>query len=426
MTEESFSGKTMDCVIVGGGAAGFQAAFTLRKMWPEKSVLLIDGEGEIGYYRTLLPQFMMGTVAESKLFFWKPDDDPMIKTRTGVRVRSVDCKKQTIALDSGEAIGFRRLILACGGRPIVPTVCPGDACAGVFPVRYLTDARDVKKWIPDHPDTVVLGGGLVGVKTAAHLAHEGLNVTIIEKEQTLLPMALSPETAGFVQKHLEHLGVLLELGCSVEDVRAEEGRLNAVQAGGRWVSCETLLFAAGSVPDISFLEGSGLIEDGKLVVSPTLRTLDDKIFALGDAITVKGDMETTPWTWPQAVSQGKLAAMNLFDSTPVPLKVTSRVNAMNLFGFSLVILGAPVAGSAVVSYSDADRGIHRELFVMNDRIVGGALVGDISGAGSLHSAMISGKRIHKNCSDLLKPTGKVFPNRSWEDVSQAPRAWFIN
>jgi NAD(P)H-nitrite reductase large subunit len=426
MAEESFNGKKMDCVIVGGGVAGFQAAMTLRKIQPDKSVLIIDAEGEIGYYRTLLPQFMMGTIAESKLFFWKPDDDPMIKTRTGARVRSVDRNEQTVSLESGEIIGYRRLILACGGRPILPAVCPDNACAGVFPVRYLTDARAVKKWVPEHPDTVVLGGGLVGVKTAAHLAHDGLNVTIIEKEKTLLPMALSPETAGFVKKHLERIGIRLELGCSVEDVRAEEGRLKAVSAGGQWVSCETLLIAAGSVPDISFLEGSGLIDDGKLSVSSALQTRDEKIFGLGDAITVKGDVEATPWTWPQAVSQGKLAAMNLFESTPVPLKVTSRVNAMNLFGFSLVILGAPVAGSKTVSYSDADRGIHRELFIMDDRIVGGALVGDISGAGALHSAMTVGERIPENCIDLLKPTGKAFPGRSWEDLKQEPHAVFLS
>ncbi len=415
----------VDCVIVGGGAAGFQAARSIRELWPEKTVTLIDAEQEIGYYRTLLPQFMVGTIAESKLFFWKPDDDPEIRIRKGVQVRSVDRVNRKLILDGEEKIGYRRLILACGGCPIIPPVCPGNACEGVFPVRYLTDARSAKKWIPDHRNIVVLGGGLVGVKTAAHLAHDGLNVTVIEKEQTLLPMALSPGASAHVQGHLENLGIRLELGCSVDDVQSQGGRLKAVQAGGTWIPCETLLIAAGSIPNIAFLRDSGLIENGKLPVSNTLQTADETIFALGDAITIKGDTETTPWTWPQAVSQGRLAAKNLFDPMPAPLKVTSRVNAMNLFGFSLIVLGAPVPGAETVVFSNPDTGVYRELFLAENRIVGGALVGDISGAGALHAAMNARTPMDKDHPALMKPGIKVFSDRSWEDLSQVPRALFL-
>ena len=56
-------------IIVGGGAAGFQAAATCRTLWPDKAVTLIDAENESGYYRTLLPQFMVGALPEEKLFF---------------------------------------------------------------------------------------------------------------------------------------------------------------------------------------------------------------------------------------------------------------------------------------------------------------------------------------------------------------------
>lgn len=415
----------VDCVIVGGGAAGFQAARTLRREWPEKSVLVIDAEREIGYYRTLLPQFMVDTIAESKLFFRHPDEDPGIRTRTGVKVQAIDRGKRRLVFDTGETLGYRRLILACGGCPIVPRVCPGNACEGVFAVRYLTDARAAKKWIPDHRNIVVLGGGLVGVKTAAHLAHDGLSVTVIERERTLLPMALSPEAADFVRIHLEKLGIRLVLGCSVEDVQAREGRLVAVQAGGKWILCETLLIAAGSIPNIGFLCESGLVEDGKLPVSPTLQTVDENIFALGDAVTIRGETEATPWTWPQAVSQGRLAARNLFDPSPVPVKSSSRVNAMNLFGLSLVVLGAPVADAVRVSFSEPHAGIYRELFVRNDRIAGGALVGDITGAGPLHAAMNAGTPVDTDDPALLKPDGRAFSDRAWNDVSRRSKAFFL-
>ena len=416
----------MNCVIIGGGVSGFQAAFACRKRWPDKSVTLIDAEKEVGYYRTLLPQFMVGTIAESKLFFWRREDDPGLNVRTGVAVQAVDRKNQTLALEDGETLSYDGLILACGGRPIIPPICPEDACEGVFPVRNLTAARRVKKWLPDHRHVVVLGGGLVGVKTAAHLAHDGLRVTVVEKEDTLLPQALSCSAASLVQTHLQNLGIQLMLGCSVEDVQAAGGRLKAVRAGNSWIPCETLLVAAGSVPDVTFLEGSGLLEDGKLVVSPNLQTLDDKIFAAGDAVFIQKEDDVTPWTWPQAVCQGKHAAANLCNPTPIPLTVFSRVNAMNLFGLSLTILGAPMPGCEVMTYGRPDHGLYRELFIFDDRIVGGALVGDISRAGLLHGWMVSGRKIDTTDPDLLKPQVRAFSRRSWEAVDQIQRACFIS
>ena len=59
----------MDSVIVGGGMAGVQAALSMRRLRPEKRVILIDTEPEVGYYRTLLPQYMMRTLAEKKIYF---------------------------------------------------------------------------------------------------------------------------------------------------------------------------------------------------------------------------------------------------------------------------------------------------------------------------------------------------------------------
>jgi len=412
----------MDCVVIGGGMAGLQAALTMRRFWPDKRVILVDTEPEVGYYRTLLPQYMMRTLAEKKIFFWRPGEDPLFSVQTGARVEALDRENRCLHLGNKEKIEYRRLIIATGGRPVIPPVCPDSACGGIFPVRSLAAARAVRAWLPDHQDVVVLGGGLVGVKTAVHLAHFNQPVTVIEKENRLLPQALSPGAALPVEAHLAGRNIRLELGCSVEDLRLETGEIRAVKAGGKWIPCRTLLVAAGSVPDIGFLAESGLLVDGQLNVAPTLQTGDDRIFAAGDAVTISAEGRFTPWTWPQAAVQGKLAAANLYAGVPVPLKDLSRVNSMNLNGLSLVVLGAPVPGAEVITYRESEGRVHRELFLLDGKIVGGALAGDISGAGPLQRMMITGREVGSAAGELLVPGCRAFSRFVRGDFEQKRRA----
>ena len=167
--------------------------------------------------------------------------------------------------------------------------------------------------------------------------------------------------------------------------------------------------AAGATPDIRFLNESDLLENGELIVSSSLQTRDPRIFAAGDAATIRieGRESLNPGTWPHAVTQGKLAGENLYASAPRPLGVLTRVNCMNLSGLPLVILGPPVSGAETVSYSDPSRNVYRELFVADGRIVGGALVGDISGAGPLHALISHGEIVGEEARDLVCPHGRA-------------------
>ena len=117
------------------------------------------------------------------------------------------------------------------------------------------------------------------------------------------------------------MGIRLYVNAPLEDIRVEQGAITALKAGGQWIPGDTLLVAAGTAPDTSFLEGTGLLTDGQLVVSPALQTADPRIFAAGDVavIAAAGGEKFSPNTWPQAVSQGRLAAENLYRKTPLAL-----------------------------------------------------------------------------------------------------------
>lgn len=377
-----------EIVIVGGGAAGLHAALGSRRCRPENPITLIAREEACGYYRALLPRFMAGQLGEERLFFWRPGEDPDLKFRSGARVASLDRAAQALYLESGEKLAYERLILAPGGAAMVPHLLKENPLGGIFPVRGLPAARATREWLRDKDEVAVLGGGLVGVKTAVYLRAARHKVSIIEKETHLLPRVLSPGAAKVVQEHLERAGLLIFCGGSLDEVRGAQGALESIRVGGAWVPARTLLVAIGSAPSLRFLEGSGLLEKGELFVSPSLQTADERIFAAGDAVTIRkaSGEEFRPWTWPQAVGQGKLAAENLYRAAPQPLSDLHRPNAIDLHGLPLVVLGPPVAKAETV-LSFGRGGSYREIFLRNGCPAGGALVGDIAGAGPLHAAM---------------------------------------
>lgn len=395
----------MTCIIVGGGAAGFQAATTCRTVWPEKAVTLIYAENEWGYFRTLLPQFMVGALPEEKLFFPRKEDDPLMTVRNGVRVKTLDRKGSRLLLDNGETLLYDRLILAHGGDPYLPGILAGPPCKGIFPVRDLTTARATRAWLTGHRQVIVFGGSLVGVKTAVHLSQAGFEVSLVVRRGHILLRALSPEAAQVVEAHLVKMGIRLCVNSPLEDIRVEQGAITALKAGAQWIPGNTLLVAAGTAPDTSFLEGTGLLTDGQLIVSPALQTADPRIFAAGDvAIIAHATGEKiSPNTWPQAVSQGRLAAENLYRNSPLPHRDLTRVNAMELHGLAMVILGPPVDGAEVISYARPEENMRRELFLVGGKPMGGALIGDISAAGTLRALISAGREINTGDASLLKP-----------------------
>ena len=155
-----------------------------------------------------------------------------------------------------------------------------------------------------------------------------------------------------------------------------------------------------------------MLQDGRLEVTTSLQTRDTNIFAAGDAVTIVNDGLFTPWTWPQAVVQGKLAAANLYAPDSAALACLSRVNCMNLNGLSLSVIGIPVEGAQRVVYSRPDKSVYRELFLVDGKIVGGALLGDISNGGKLHTMMTIGKSVEGEFEELLKPRLETFSKRS--------------
>ena len=178
-----------------------------------------------------------------------------------------------------------------------------------------------------------------------HLRQAGFEVSLVVRRGHILLRALSPESAEVVEAHLRRLGIEICVNAPLEEIREKDGAIDALKAGGRRLPCNTLLVAAGTVSDTSFLEGTGLLTDGGTRRFPG--DADDRSADLcrGDVAVISSRGEKArPNTWPQAVSQGRLAAENLYRGTPMPHRDLTRINAMELHGLAMVILGPRFPG----------------------------------------------------------------------------------
>ena len=243
-----------------------------------------------------------------------------IDCRTRCEAVAISPKEKTVQLKNlatGEVTTetYDKLVLSPGAAPIRPPL-PGIDLPGIFSVRTVPDAREIREWIErgdsdlaeEHSATgfqpldkskraVVVGGGYIGLEMAENLVHRGLEVTIVEMlDQVMAP--LDPECARLVERHLEKNGVRLALSDAVAGFKqTASGSLEVLTKSGKAHPADIVILAIGVRPETGLAKMAGLEigQRGGIRVDEQMRTSDPDIFAVGDAVEVK-DFVTGEWS----------------------------------------------------------------------------------------------------------------------------------
>lgn len=382
-------------VIIGSSAAGLKAAETLRQYEPEGSVTLISDEAQRPYSRPLLTYLLSREVREDRL--WLRDDDWFARlgltARLGERVVRVDPAAHQVQLDSGESLGYDRLLLASGARPRRLEI-PGAGLEGVFTLRTLADWRRLEQGLPDEGPVVVVGAGAVGLKAADALVRRGHRVTLLETEAHALPRLLEKAAAPLLHGALQEMGVELHFHTGPAAFLGEKGRVRALALGdGREIPAAAVLLAVGVRPNLDFLEGTGLTDAFGLTVNAAMQTGDPDIFAAGDCTRAPHFLTGAPAyypIWPAAVAGGRTAAVNMAGGRAGFPGLLPQ-NSISLRGFHLITGGLgpeECQDCEIVSQSDQTRGHYRRLAYREGHLVGLTFVGAIADAG-LHFQLMA-------------------------------------
>ncbi|MEI8005349.1 MAG: FAD-dependent oxidoreductase [Bacteroidota bacterium] len=330
----------MKVIIVGGVAGGASCAARLRRLDENAEILMVERGPYVSYANCGLPYHVGGSIEkESSLLVATEQlfrNQFSIDCRTNCEAISISPEKKTVELKNhltGEVTTetYDKLVLSPGAAPIRPPL-PGIDLPGVFSVRTVPDARHIREWLDRDTDqadvpnantgidtiskpkrAVVVGGGFIGLEMVENFMHLGMEVTLIEKLNQVMP-PLDPEMACLVERYMVKHGVHLELNDGVAGFRKSvSGSLEVLTESGNIHPADIVILAIGVRPETALAKNAGL-EIGKrggIRVDEHMRTSDPNIFAVGDAVEVK-DFVTGKWTLiplaGPANRQGRIAA----------------------------------------------------------------------------------------------------------------------
>jgi nitrite reductase (NADH) large subunit len=222
-------------VVVGAGIAGISAMESLRSACPDAKIALVSKEEVLPYFRLNLTRYLAGEVQKDELPLHDPDwyEAQRIEVHLGAEITGLDVEDKTIALRDGRSLPFEKLILTIGSHPFIPPF-PGAQRDGVASFRTLDDAERLLEAAKTGMKCICIGGGILGLETAGALARQGVDVTLLESHDWLMPRQLNPEAGARLKAFAEGVGIrILEQSRTAEivgderaaGVRLEDGTL---------------------------------------------------------------------------------------------------------------------------------------------------------------------------------------------------------
>ncbi|MBV1900617.1 MAG: FAD-dependent oxidoreductase [Kordiimonadaceae bacterium] len=277
----------MRIVIIGAGHAGGSAAGLLRQYGFEGDIILVGAEELPPYQRPPLSKgFLKGESDEEDLKL-KSDDfyqDQKIELRLGVHVERLSSETKTIHFEDGTTCQYDTLILATGAKPR-PLPFATDTLKGIYSLRNIKDAEDIRAAIGPGKTITVIGGGYIGLEIAASARILGANVVIIEREERALARIASETLSGFFETLHKAKGINFIMGATVSGFEAKPGE-NSVEAvqlqDGRSIPSDGCIVGIGAVVCDELAKDAGLECDQGIIVNENSQTSDPSIYAIGD------------------------------------------------------------------------------------------------------------------------------------------------
>lgn len=389
----------MRYVVIGASAAGISGTKTLRELDKNAEIVLISKDENV-YSRCILHHYISSHRDVDALNFTGKEffEENNITWMKGLEVKALNDKEQTLELSNGETLSYDKLLVCSGASAFIPPVPGLREGNNVVGLRNLDDAILIKEQAKKVKNVVVLGAGLVGIDAVSGLLGQGLNISLVEMSNKILPLQLDKHASDVYEKKFIEEGVSLKLDVKAEKLLLDENNnpKALVLNTGEEVPCELVIVATGVRSNVAFMENSNVECDRfGLIIDAKGQTNIENIYGAGD-VTGRNPI------WPTAVKEGIIAAHNMLGKEMVMTDFFGSKNTMNFVGIATMSLGMvePADETYIVETKVEDNN-YKKIIHKDGKIYGAIIQGDLSYAGVL-------TQLIKENIDVSKVTKSLF------------------
>ncbi len=369
-----------DYLIIGNGVAGMTAAEAIRARDASASIAIASDEPHPLYSRVLLPSYVKGTATREQMFLRKTADyvSKNILLLGGETAERLDTSKRTLLLKSGTELGFRKLLLASGGRP-QPLNTPGEELPGVSRFQTIEDADAMREFLPTVRRAVVVGGGFIALEYLEILAQRNIPVTLVLPYAHFLGRFMDAAGGRILTENFERYDIEVVANDRLRAIDGGETVQGIQTEMGCTLEADFLGIGIGLLRDTAWLESSGLNTSANGVITDEfLGTSVPGIFAAGDAADfydITLGFRHTHGNWGNAFRQGELAGRNMV--APASRETYRSVTSYGIrnLGLQIALVGHVAGGPGIEAVSSvAPDGKYGRFFLQGKRLVGAALI----------------------------------------------------
>ena len=271
-------------VMIGAGQAASQLVASLRAEGYDAPITVVGDEAFPPYQRPpLSKKFLSGELEEERLFIRPPEFYAQANATLilNARATAVSLDAKTVTLADGAVLPYTTLAFTTGSRVRKLTV-PGADLPGIFYLRGIADVKAIQPHFQAGKRLVVVGGGYIGLETAAVAARRGLKVTVVEALERCLQRVTSQQISDFFEGVHRAEGVTILTRTGVHGfTQGPDGSLVVNTAGGE-IAADLVVAGIGILPEQELAQAAGLVCENGIVVDEFARASDPDVYAIGD------------------------------------------------------------------------------------------------------------------------------------------------
>lgn len=314
----------MNIVIIGGVAAGSKAAAKIKRLLPQASVKIFTDDTHVSYSACGLPYYIQGNFKDYRALLVRSVEE---FKKSGIdvflehKVTKIDTKAQNVTVHNAYSdfyVPYDKLIIATGARAFIPAIKGVNDFKNIYTLRKIEDGIAIREKMLKSKKAVIAGSGYIGLELLEAFVHNGLDVTVIERKNRIMP-AFDEDMSKVIQDSLESIeNRTFEFitGDGLAQITgAGENCNKVITTSGREIETDFIVLCAGVVPNSELAGAAGIIlgSTGAIKVNKLMQTSVANVYACGDCCEephlINGKSVWVP-LGSTANKEGRCAALN--------------------------------------------------------------------------------------------------------------------